>query len=322
MAKKKQNKKKPQGAALPTILVGLILLGALLITQDLRGIPLLGEMQGYLYSILKPEGRETPGSTVLDNEGLTMQVLDVGQADSILIYTGDYAMLIDGGNNGDGEAIADYMQSLGIESLNWVIATHPHEDHIGGLDVVIDRLHVESIMLPLAAHTTKTYDDLLDAVERSGAKVVAPAVGDSYNLGAAVFTVLSCEAEDKENLNESSIVLKLSYGEIDFLLTGDAEVVNEENILADGYQISAEILKVGHHGSTTSTSQAFLDAVSPEVAIISLGAGNTYGHPHKETMEKLSAANIQIYRTDEDNTIIVQTDGKEYHVTTGKKVAD
>ena len=321
MAKKRRNKNKPQGAALPTILVGLILLGALLITQDLRGVPLLGEMQGYLQRTLSPSGIATPSSTVLDNAGLTMQVLDVGQADSILIYTGEHSMLIDGGNNGDGEAIADYLQSRGIENLNWVIATHPHEDHIGGLDVVIDRLNVENIMLPLVAHTTKTYDDLLDAVEQSGAKVIAPAVGDSYELGEAMITVLSCEAQDEENLNESSIVLKLSYGEIDCILTGDAEVINEEKILADGYDISAEILKVGHHGSSTSTSQAFLDAVSPEVAIISLGADNTYGHPHKETLEKLQSAGIQIYRTDQEGTIIFETDGKIYHITTGKTVA-
>lgn len=258
---------------------------------------------------------EIPESNPASGQTMTVEFIDVGQADSILIYTGNHAMLVDAGNVGDGPLVASYIQSLGITHLDYVIGTHAHEDHMGGMDEIIDCFDISYIMLPTVMNDGAKFDDyVVEAANRSSATQIMPSVGSSYDLGGAVWTVLSCETRDDENMNESSIVIKLSFGDIDFMLTGDAEKVNEQEMLQSGFNLDCEILKVGHHGSKTSSSESFLDAVSAEVSVISVGAGNSYGLPADEILATLSASGTDIYRTDELGTIQVVTDGMTYSI--------
>lgn len=261
----------------------------------------------------------SPADTVSDYSsvsGLTVEVVDVGQADCILAYTGDDAMLVDAGNNEDGDLVVDYLQSMGIEHLDYAIGTHAHEDHIGGLDDVIDAFAIDYIMLPLTPSDSATYASVLAAANRSYAEQIAPAEGYTFSLGDAVCTVLCCEAaDDEDDLNQSSIVIRLDYGDVSFMFTGDTETPNEEVMLQSGLDLDVDILKVAHHGSYTSSSPEFLKAVSPEVAIISCGEGNDYGHPHDVTLENLETEDAAIYRTDELGTIRVTTDGQTYSIS-------
>jgi len=250
---------------------------------------------------------EAPGSMVVE-------FLDVGQADCALIYTDNAAMLIDGGNNPDGELVARFIKEQGIDKLDYVIATHAHEDHIGGLDVVLDEIEVDHIMMPLLETTTKTYYDLLDAVEYSNAEVLMPEVGDTYELDCALWQVVSCHAQDEDNLNESSIVIRLVHGDVSLLFTGDAEIVNELDMMVSDCELESDILKVGHHGSSTSSCEEFVAVVDPEVAVISCGKDNSYGHPHWETVETFENAGIEMRRTDLEGTIRVVSNSRNYTV--------
>ena len=251
---------------------------------------------------------ESPGSMIVE-------FIDVGQADCALIYTDNAAMLIDGGNNPDGELVAQFIKEQGIDKLDYVIATHAHEDHIGGLDVVLDEIDVEYIMMPLVEHTSKSYYDLLDAIDNSNAEVLMPAVGDTYGFDGATWQVVNCHAQDEDNLNESSIVIRLVHGEVSFLFTGDAEIVNELDMMVSDCEIESDILKVGHHGSSTSSCEEFIAAVDPELAIISCGKDNSYGHPHWETVETLENAGIEMRRTDLEGTIRVISNSNKYVVS-------
>ena len=224
-----------------------------------------------------------------ESRPLTVSYIDVGQGDSILIKTESNAVLIDAGNNGDGSKILSYMKSLGVSKLDYVVATHPHSDHIGGMDEVLSGIEVKNVMmtrLPSSlVPTTKSYKDLLNAVIASKAKVVTAEAGSKFSVGDMNFTVLA-PIGDSDSLNNSSIVLKLNYGSTSFLFEGDAEQESEQKILKSGADVKADVLKVGHHGSRTATSDEYLKAVSPKYAVISCGKNNDYGHPHKETLEK------------------------------------
>lgn len=243
-------------------------------------------------------------------DGMKVHFIDVGQADSILIQSDEATMLIDGGNNADGEAVVDYIKSQNIKKLDYVIGTHPHEDHIGGLDAVIESFDIGAVYMPKAMSTTKTFEDVLKAISNKGLKVNTPIPGTNINLGSAVFTILAPNSERYESTNNYSIVIKLTNGKNSFLFTGDAESISEKEMLAKGFDLYAEVLKVGHHGSTTSTTKEFLDMVNPRYAIISVGKDNQYGHPHKEILDRLRKKNIIVYRTDESGTIIASSDGE------------
>lgn len=265
--------------------------------------------------------RTQSNATAVSGEQLSVQVIDVGQADCILASMDDHSMLIDAGNNGDGKKVVSYIKSLGIEHFDYVIGSHAHEDHIGGLDDVIESFEIDTIILPNFASESKTYNDVLSAAKTSDGQTVYPEEGSRYSLGDAEWTILSCkdQTESHSDLNESSIIIKLTYGDIDFLLTGDATEVNEAELLNAGYDLDCEILKVGHHGSAYSSSQEFLKAVSPNEAIISVDAesdlGRGYGHPNEGTLERLKATGANVYRTDRQGTIEVITDGNTYSIS-------
>lgn len=242
---------------------------------------------------------------------LEVHFIDVGQADSILIKKGKDSMLIDGGNNGDGNLIVNYLKKQNISKLKYVIGTHPHEDHIGGLDNVVDNFEVEKVIMSNAISTTKTFEELLDSISNKGLSITKAKVGNKYDLNGAAFTILAPNQENYENLNDYSVVVKLTNGNDTFLFTGDAEELSESEILSKNKELlKADVLKVGHHGSTTSTSQDFLDAVNPRFAVITVEKNNSYGHPHKEILDRLATKGIEIYRTDLQGTIIAISNGK------------
>jgi competence protein ComEC len=248
---------------------------------------------------------------------LKVHFIDVGQADSILIEQDSKYMLIDAGNNADGKLVKNYLIEQGVKTLEYVIGTHPHEDHIGGLDYVINDFNINKIYLPKATSTTKTFQDVVVAIKNKGMKVSVPKPGETFNLGSAKCTILAPNSSEYSSLNNNSVVIKLEFGSNSFLFTGDAEDISEKEILAKGFNVKADLLKVGHHGSRTSTTNEFLSKVNPKYAVISCAAENDYGHPHKETISKLKSKNIPIYRTDELGTIIATSDGKT--ITFNKK---
>ena len=253
---------------------------------------------------------------------LEVRFLDVGQADSILIHVGESSMLIDAGNNDDGKGLVAYLKNFGITRFEAVIGTHPHEDHIGGLDKVVAAFDVGRIYLPKVSNDTKTFEDLLDAVAAKGLKVTSPAVGTSFSLGDAQFMVLSPSATLHDGMNLYSIVLRMTYGSRSFLFCADAESGNESEMLDSGLLLSADVMKVGHHGSTSSSTVAFLAAVAPKIAVISVGSGNTYNHPAQQTLERLAAIGATVYRTDESGTVVVRTDGTSLDVSFEKPAID
>ncbi len=225
-------------------------------------------------------------------------------------------MMIDGGER-DANVVG-YLQKQGIKEVDVVVATHPHSDHIGGLIEVLHQIRVKEVWTNGQAHTTKTFEDFLTAVDRSGAKYSEAKRGDIIALGDLKFQVLNPGPTLADDMNRNSIVLCLVYGRIAFLFTGDADSFAESEILATKQAIKATVLKLGHHGSSSSSSLAFLKAVAPEVAIYSAGAGNPYGHPHPDTLARLAQLNIKVYGTDIYGTIVVSTDGQNYKLRTMK----
>ena len=248
-------------------------------------------------------------------EDLSVHYIDVGQADSILIERNQEYMLIDGGNNVDGPLLVDYFKDLGITSFKYLVATHPHEDHIGGLDDVIDNFDIGTIYMPDVITTSKTFEDLLDSIENKNLTFNVPVIGSSFKLGDSDFTVIYT-GMDTSDLNNTSIVLRMVYGNTSFLFTGDATDVTEEKII--NQNIQTDVLKVGHHGSKYSTTDKFLAKVNPKYAVISVGSDNKYGHPASSTINKLNSANIETYRTDQDGTVIAESDGNDIKFSTVK----
>ena len=242
---------------------------------------------------------------------LTVHFIDVGQGDAILIQCKEHAMLIDAGDNNKGTAVQLYLRKQGVEKLDYLIGTHPDADHIGGLDVVITKFDCKTVMMPEVTRENATYRDVVSAMEYKNYKNTAPVVGTEYELGDARFTIVAPNNNYEEGYNNFSVGILLMYGENRFLFTGDMEAEAEEDMLANGISLKADVLKIAHHGSSTSSGGAFLDAVSPMYAVISCGEGNDYGHPHSETLNKLRQRDIKVFRTDEQGSIIVTSDGKE-----------
>lgn len=241
---------------------------------------------------------------------LKIHYIDVGQADSILIQQAGQNMLIDAGNRADDSTIINYLKENGVSKLDVVVATHPHEDHIGAMDEVIKAFDIGTIYASNATTNTKTFKDFINAVKEKGLKLTRAVPETEFNIGNAKCTILGPNSNSYDNLNNYSVVVKLTYGSNKFIFQGDAEEIPENEILSKGYDISSDVLKVGHHGSSSSTTSKYLNKVNPKYAVISVGENNTYKHPHKETIEKLASKKITVYRTDEDGTIVAVSDGK------------
>lgn len=246
----------------------------------------------------------------VSQENLKVYFIDVGQADSILIEQAGHFMLIDAGNNDDGNLVVDFLKSKGVTKLDYIIGTHPHEDHIGGIDNVISSFDEENIFFPKTTSTTKTFEDFVNAVKSKNKKLYAPVSGEEFTFANSTFKVLAPNSEKYDEANNYSIVLKLTYKNKSFLFTGDAETLAENEILDKGYDIKSDLIKIGHHGSSSSTSNNFLKAVDPDYAVISVGKDNSYNHPRKAVMDRLKRYNIPVYRTDELSTITVTSDGE------------
>lgn len=240
---------------------------------------------------------------------IKIHYIDVGQGDSELIQIGDKNILIDAGT--DDKKSFNYLKSLGIATLDYVIATHPHEDHIGSMDDVINTFNIGTFYSPKVTTTTKTYENMVNAIKSKNLKITVPKVGDQLTIGDATLTFLAPNSDKYEDLNNYSIAVKLKYGNNSFIFMGDAQAISESEILAKQLDIQADIIKLGHHGSESSTSQAFLDKVNPKYAIISCGKNNDYGHPHQTTLDKLNAKNINVFRTDINGTIIATSNGTD-----------
>lgn len=249
-----------------------------------------------------------------ENNELEVYFIDVGQADSILVKNQEKAMLIDAGNNEDGKDVVKFIKERNIEKINYLIGTHPHEDHIGGLDDVINNFEIEKIYMPKIETTTKTFEDVLDAISKKKLKVTEPKKGEEFYVGNAKCKIMTDSILNKDNLNLSSIIIRLEFGNNSFLFMGDAEKENEKSI----NWLKTDVLKVGHHGSNTSTSQTFLDQVSPKYGVIMAGKNNSYGLPKEKIVKRLKAAGIKIYRTDEDGTIKMISDGNEIKIELNK----
>lgn len=245
----------------------------------------------------------------LENAGLEIHYIDVGQGDATLLLCGEEAMLIDGGGNEMEGRIRRYLKNLGIKELAYVVGTHPDADHIGGLDEVISVFDCNRVILPEIKRDNVTYRDVTDAIRYRRAEELTAKVGEVYPFGEASFTIVAPEGSYEE-FNNHSVGLLFTYGETRFLFVGDAEGPAEEQMLGSGIDLHADVLKIGHHGSSDSTSQAFLDAVKPTHAVISCGRANEHGHPHTRVLNLLKKRDISVYRTDLQGTVVLQSDGR------------
>lgn len=283
------------------ILLGILVVGAAVVLQQLG-----------LFETEEPVSENLSGSAEAQ-----VYFIDVGQGDSELISLKDSGIdiLIDAGTRSTKQELADYLKELGVDDIDILIGTHPHEDHIGGMAKIIEEFPIGTLYLPETSDemtpTTKTYESLLDAAESKNVTVRTAAAGDVLlEQGNTSFKVLSPSHTDYDNLNDYSIVTRLKVGDTAFLFQGDAETPVEEEILDSGADVSCDVIKLGHHGSSTSSSRAYLEAANPSAAVISCGVGNEYGHPHRETMDLLEKLSITPYRTDTQKTLLAETDGK------------
>ncbi len=253
-----------------------------------------------------------------ENSQFEVNFIDVGQADSALVICDGEAMMIDGGNVADSQLVASYLKERNIDALEYVVCTHAHEDHAGGLSAVLSVADAERIYAPEKKADTKAYKNFVKKANERNLEIENPAAGENIYLGSSTVEFLGPINEKDKDTNNTSIVLKITYGDTSFLFTGDAEREEEEEILESGMNLKSTVLKVGHHGSETSTSYPFLREIMPEYAVISCGKDNSYGHPHEETLSKLIDAGTEILRTDKSGHIVMKSDGKTITVSTEK----
>ena len=254
--------------------------------------------------------------------GLTVHFLDVQHADSILLACGGEYALVDGGYPESGERIVSYMRQQGIKELDLLVGTHPHGDHIGGLPQVLNTFPTETVWTSQLPYTNDYVSNFTNAVTRNGADFVQPRPGESFRLGDATIDVIGPLNLRYEEANDLSLVLMVTYGDTRFLLTGDMEEVAERELVEAGVDLKADVLKVGHHGSSSSTSYRFLRAVAPTYGVISLAAANEYGHPHRDPLSRLMDADVTIYRTDKMYDVVAFSDGETISFTCGNPYAE
>lgn len=244
-------------------------------------------------------------------EELIIHFLDVGQADAAILQCGDEVMMIDGGESSDSSLIYSYLtKTLVITRIDYMIVTHPHADHIGGLSGALNACSVEVVYSPVTSYDSKQFSSLVKYTQKQGRNLTVPEVGDSFTFGDAQVQFLS-PRQTYSNINDCSIVVRITHGSNTFLFAGDAEWDAEHDMLSSGYDLSATVLKVGHHGSDTSTSYVFLREVMPQYAVISCGKDNSYGHPTEAVLSRLRDAGTQVFRTDLQGDIVCVSDGDE-----------
>lgn len=276
--------------------------------KNLKDLSFLGVLFVLIATFTISYGYQSSDSenTIDNSNELLVYFIDVGQADAIYIKDNDENMLIDAGNNADGKLLVNYLKGLGVTSFKYVVGTHAHEDHIGGMDNIINNFKINTFYMPDAISTSKTFEDVLDALESNKVAFNTPKIGDTFNLENAMFEVLSL-GTDTSDLNATSIVLKMTYKNTCTLFMGDASSAVEKNLLDKN--INCDVLKVGHHGSKYSSSEAFIKTVKPTYGIIMVGKDNKYGHPTEKTLQTLQKYNVNIHRTDEEGTIIMKIKG-------------
>jgi competence protein ComEC len=307
MARKmrKKTKRKINKAIFSIIMVIILAIAGYFFKDELPG--------GFLNNDATVGGSVDGVPAITDPNYLTVHYIDVGQGDSIFLACGGEYMLIDAGENDDEDRAVRYLKNLGIDRIDLVVATHAHSDHIGEMDDVLNAIPATEIWYPDYRHGTKTEQRFLTAASNCGANLYEPELGETYDLGGATVTVLG-PVKEYDDPNDMSIIVLVEFGDDRFLFTGDME--NEdaaENDLVAYWgdeALRADVLKVGHHGSNTSTSYHFLRAVSPAYAVISVGEGNEYGHPKPQTMDILGQAEVYVYRTDEMGDIVAISDGE------------
>lgn len=264
------------------------------------------------------------GASTTPDGQLEVHFIDVGNADCMLVRQGSSAMLIDAGEKGDADTILNYLHQQGVERLNLVIATHPHADHIGSMARVIQAFPIDTFLLAYmpksATPTSAVYLSMLQALDEKQVSVRQAQPGNTLELGEAQVEILA-PLEQTSDPNNMSVVTRVTFGQRRFLFMGDAETPVEQALLERGTELKADVLKAGHHGSKTATSAAFLRQVAPTYAVLTCGEGNSYGHPHKETLQLLEKFKVHIYRSDIHGHIVFITDGKELSVTTQKEAA-
>lgn len=237
--------------------------------------------------------------------------IDVGQGDCSLIQCGGEYMLIDSGEDEYYHVLNSYIDLFGVDSFKYVIITHPHSDHMGGMNEVMETVVVRNIIMPDIDNDTKEYELLIAAIEEKNTPVHRPFPGDVYLFGDAYFTILAPMSDTYEDMNNYSIVLKFDYMDTSFLFTGDCQIQSEEEMLQGGYNLDSDVLKVAHHGSSTSSAPSFINRVSPIIGIIQAGAGNSYGHPHRDVLDTLEENGVSYYCTADCGSIIIISDGHE-----------
>lgn len=260
-----------------------------------------------LYLLLSGGSEAEPLQT--GGEELRVLFIDVGQADSALLTCGDESLLIDGGNVADSSTVYTVLKKNGVTHLDYVVCTHAHEDHVGGLSGALEACTAGTVYCPVTDYDSKAFRNFSDRVAEQNCELTVPKAGETFALGGAEVEFLACDPE-AEDTNNTSIVLRVSYGATSFLFMADAETPVEQALLDAGTDLSATVLKVGHHGSSTSTSYRFLNEVMPRYAVISVGKDNSYGHPHEKILSRLEDADARILRTDELGDILFVSDGK------------
>ncbi len=294
--------KQQKRAVIKQLLIPIFLIIAALLYQPVKGI-------------FQPQEKMT--DTRNDGNQLTVSYLDVGQGDATLIRKGSFCMLIDAGKNTMGTTVVECLKKQGVSQLDILVGTHPDSDHIGGLDDVIENISVDTVYLPQADKETKTFRDVEEALQQAGKEAMMPEIGKEYLYDGNVMIRFLGPQRDYAGANDNSLVVQLAYGKNRFLFMGDAEEQAEKDILKKGFDLECDVLKVGHHGSYTATSEDFLKESDPAYAVISCGRDNSYGHPHAEVLARLEDEDVQIYRTDTMGTVQAVSDGSQVHLSTG-----